>query len=93
MFFSDSTVRTTNYGFGIGNDSMNPREKLSCSFWISKDNFVMRYIPSFCRSAIGPPSINTNRFQKIVPFFERQHKCSPRVIAAGRRSPRQMAYG
>ncbi len=29
----------------------------------------MGHILSFCCSAIGPPSIGTNRFQKIVPFF------------------------
>jgi hypothetical protein len=36
MFFRDTTVRTSHYGFDIGNDSMNSREKLSCSFWISR---------------------------------------------------------
>jgi len=69
MFFRDSMVRTSNYGFGIGNDSMNPREKFSCSFWISKANFVMRHIPPLCCSAIGPPSIGTNRFQKNLSLF------------------------
>jgi hypothetical protein len=36
---------------------------------MSKDDFVMRHIPPFCPSAIGPPSIDTNRFQKILSFF------------------------
>ena len=68
MFFRDSTVRSTNYGFCIGNDSVNPRQKLSRSFWISKDNPVMRCIPAFCGLAIGTPSIGTNRIQKLLSF-------------------------
>ena len=69
MFFGDTTMRTSNHGFGIGNYPMNPREKLSGSFWISKDDFVMRHIPLFCRFSIGSPSIGANRFQKILSFF------------------------
>jgi len=69
MFFRDTTVRTSKYRFCIGNDPMNPREKLSCSFWISKDNFVMRHITPFCCFSIRSPSIGADRFQKILSFF------------------------
>lgn len=69
MFFRDTTMRTSNYSFGIGNDPMNPRKKLSCRFCISKNNFVIRHILPFCRSSIGSPSISTNRLQKILSFF------------------------
>ncbi len=69
MFFRDTTVRTSNYSFGIRNDPMNPWKKLSCRFYISKDNFVMKHILPFCRSSIGSPSIGTNRLQKILSFF------------------------
>jgi len=62
-------VRTSYYGFSVGNNPMNPGKKLSGSFGISKDNFVMRRIPIFCRSSVGSPSIGANCFQKIVSFF------------------------
>ena len=69
MFFRDTTVRTSNYGLGIRDDSMNPGEELSCGFGISKNNFVMGHILSFYCFSIGSPSISSNRFQKTLPFF------------------------
>ena len=69
MLLRNTSVSTSNYGFGIGNHPMDPREKLSCCFWISKDDFVMRRISVFGCSSIGSPSIRPYRIQKILPFI------------------------
>ena len=69
MLFRDPTVRTSNYCFGVGNDAMNPWEKFSCNFRISKNNFVMRHIPISCRSSIGSPSIRSNHLQKVLTLL------------------------
>ena len=69
MFFRDSSVSTSNNGLGIGNYPVDPWEKLTCRPWISKDDFVMRYIAVFRSSSIGTPSIRPYCLQKILPFL------------------------
>ena len=69
MFFGYSTVRTSNDGLCVGNNAVYPRQELSRCLRILKDDFVMRYVSIFGRSAIRPPSISANSLKESLRFL------------------------
>lgn len=69
MFFEDTTVRAPDDSLCIGNHSMNPRQKPTCSFRVSKDNFVMIHGVPIYGFSIRPPTIGANGLQKTLTFF------------------------
>ena len=87
VFFRNTAVRTSYYRFGIGNDPVNPGKKLSRSFGISKDDFVMRYVFGSCRLSIGSPPISTDCFQKVLAFFRFRSTPEPiqKILNSARR--------
>src|SRR5512139_2756619 len=68
MLFGNTTMSTSNYRLGIGDNTVNPRQKLSRSFRISKDNFVMGHSLLCSHFPIGFPAIAANRLQKLSPI-------------------------
>jgi hypothetical protein len=69
MFFGNTTVSSSYNGLGIRNDSVNPRQKPTRSFRVSKDNFIMRQARPFYRSSVGSPTVSANRVQKMFALF------------------------
>ena len=69
MFFRYTPMRASNHGFGIGNNSMNPRKKLSRCSGVPKDHLVMTHTLIFGCSSLGSPPIGTDRIQKLSSFF------------------------
>jgi len=67
MLFGNATMSTSNYRLGIGDNTVNPRQKLSRSFRISKDNLVMGHSLLCSHFSIRFPAIATNRLQKLPP--------------------------
>jgi hypothetical protein len=68
MLFGNATMSTSNYRLGIGDNTVNPRQKLSRSFRISKDNFVMGHSLLCCHFPVGSPAIAANRLHKLSPI-------------------------
>ena len=64
MFCRDSTMRSTEDCFGIGNKPVRPGQQMACHFGISKDNSVMANPFIGCRFAIRPPAIRTDFLDK-----------------------------
>ncbi len=69
MFFRNPTMSPPDDRLDVRDNTVYPRQEPSRSFGISKDNFVMRHITPFCCFSIRSPSIGTDLFQKILPFF------------------------
>ena len=68
MFFGNTTVGASYNGLGIRDNSVNPRQKPTRGFRVSKNNFIMRQICSSYRLPVGSPPIGPNSFQKILSF-------------------------
>ena len=71
MFFRDTTVSTSYNGFGIRDDSVNPRQEPARRFRIAKNNFIMGNVRSLYRFSVGSPSIGADSLQKMLAFFRR----------------------
>ncbi len=69
MFFRYSTVRSSDNGFCIGDDTMNPGQKPSSGFWITKHHFQMLQILILSCFTIGSPTVAPNCFNKLLPFI------------------------
>src|SRR5512139_660123 len=77
MLFRNATMSPSNYCLGIGDNTVNPRQKLSRSFRISKDNFVMGHGLICSHSPIGFPTIAPNRLQKLPPLLRCHSTAKP----------------
>jgi hypothetical protein len=51
-------VSTSYNGFGIRDDSMNPRQEPARRFGIAKDNFIVRHVATAGQKWTHPPSEN-----------------------------------
>jgi hypothetical protein len=75
MFCRNSTMRSSEDCFGIGNKPVGPRQQMTCHFGISKDNSVMFDPFIGCRFAIRLPAIRTDLLDK--KFFVLRSNSQP----------------
>ena len=69
MLIRHTSMSSANYTFDVRDNPMYPRQKLSRSLRITKDNFVVQQILGFGHFSIGPPTIASDSFQKLLSFL------------------------
>jgi len=69
MFFRYPSMGTQNYRFRISDNSMSPREKFHCVFFISKNNTIMIYSQFISNGLVATPSICPDSFNQWFYFI------------------------